>query len=302
VPGAELLTAGSAAFRAGEAGTVTLAMDGTRLVVRDVAAEPGWSPEAGEHGDDGVEVRFTGPNDAETRLEAEVQDALTLDIDIRERSAAAGTRTISILDAGMVTFTAGGGIVSLDSANANEGAGWHLTEDGGVDDGAFEVDLTNTALLSKVEFKASTDGSTVELETELRVGPGFESLDGDDADAADDDVEPTAAPTASPSPTARPTASPRPTQRPDATARPTETPDDTETPDATRTPKATDDDDDDSGPGGGGGDDKTDDPGDDEGGGNSGPGGGDDDKTDDPGDEDDDSGPGGGGSGGDDDD
>lgn len=279
VPGAELLTAGSASFQAGEAGIVTLGRDGTRLAVREVAAEPGWSHRESQRGDDGVEVRFVGPDDAETRLEAELDDPLTLDIDLRERSGATGTRTMSILDAGTVTFTAGGGIVSMDSAVANADAGWGLTEDGGVDDDAFEVDLTNAALLTKVEFNARTDGATLELETELRVGPGYESLDDDDADTADDGAAPTAGPTASPSPTASPTpsASPRPTQRPDATARPTETPDDTETPDATRTPEATDDDDDDdednSGPGGGGGG-KTDDPGEDDGGGNSGPGGG----------------------------
>jgi len=204
-------------------------------------------------------VRFSGPDGAETRVEADLGSDGTLDVDLRERRAATDdVKTISLLQAGTVTYTVAAGVVSLDAANASDG--WHPTERD--DEGGFEVDLTNAALLSKVEFRARINGDRLELETELRVGPGFESSDDDNADAADDGALATPGPTASPSP--QPTERPRPTARP--TARPTQGAGATETPKATddddddgretETPEPTDDDDDDdddnSGPGGGG--------------------------------------------------
>ena len=173
-------------YQAGPAGTVTLRMEGSRLTLDSVTPAAGWTyREDDTDDDDEVEVDFQSPDGVEIDFEAELEDGGTLDIDVKEnRPAADGTTTVELPEgAGTVVFTVTGGNLTLDEVLPADG--WVLRESER-DDDEFEVELIDSERRMKVELEVEVDDGRLEMETETRYGPGFQSGDNDDMDRADD--------------------------------------------------------------------------------------------------------------------
>jgi hypothetical protein len=178
---------GSSSYSAGDAGTVTLAVEGRSVALEGVQVAANWQ-QVGEPRASASELRidFAGPNNREIRFEAEVERDGTLDIDVKERRPHAdGTVTIDLPEgAGRATFTVAGQRITLDGVAPADG--WEVRGPER-DDDSFEVDVVNADRQIKVELEAEIDDGRLELEIETRYGPGHERGDDDDDDDADDD-------------------------------------------------------------------------------------------------------------------
>lgn len=199
-PLATTLPAGSYRFSAGGAGVVTIRLSGSGVALESVEPSDGWTHRPDDADVEGgeVELLFDGPDSAELGFEAERDDDGTLETRVVESTAAAsGQRTVTLGDAGSVTFTIEGEQLRVDDARAANQAGWHIVEDE-LDDEGFSIALANSSRSTGISISAELDDDRVlELETLTRTGPGYR------AGLHDEGPDPT--PSRSPRPPARPT-------------------------------------------------------------------------------------------------
>jgi hypothetical protein len=172
-------------YQAGPAGSVSLRVDGSRLALEAVDPAAGWTHREDDSDDDEVELKFQGPDGVEIDFEAELENGGTLDIDVKERRPATdGTVTVELPEgAGTVVFSVAGGRLSLDEVRPTDG--WVVRETER-DDDEFEVELIASERRMKVELEVEIDDGRLEMETETRYGPGFQSGDDDERDRSDD--------------------------------------------------------------------------------------------------------------------
>jgi hypothetical protein len=173
-------------YQAGPAGSVSLRLENSRVVLDSVSPSAGWTYREDDDDDDEVELKFQGPDGVTVDFEAELEDGNTLDIDVKEnRPAADGTNTVELPEgAGTIVFSVSGDRLSLDEVRPADG--WVVRESER-DDDEFEVELIATERRMKVELEVELDDGRLEMETETRYGPGFQSGDDDARDRADDD-------------------------------------------------------------------------------------------------------------------